>query len=96
MRIFSYLFILLLVLLGVTFATLNADLVIIHYYFGTSKVPLSLLLVFALLIGVMMGLMVSLIMYIKLKGRNLRLRQKLSLAEEEISNLRTIPVKDQH
>lgn len=96
MRILSYLFTLFLILLGVTFACLNAEPVFVNFYIGTSKVPLSLLLVLALIFGVGMGLLASIIFYLKLKGKNKRLRQRLRLAEEEVSNLRAIPVKNRH
>ena len=45
MKIFSYIFIVLLVILGITFALLNANQVNIDYYIGTIKSPLSLLLI---------------------------------------------------
>jgi len=96
MRIFSYLFMLLLILIGVSFACLNAEPVLVNYYFGTSKTPLSMLLVLTLIFGVALGLLVSLVMSIKYKRNNSRLRQRLALAEKEVSNLRAIPLKDEH
>jgi len=94
MRILTYIALLLLILLGITFAGLNADPVVINYYIGSSQLPLSLLLVMALVGGGLLGLLVSLILYIRLKSANLRLRQRLRLIEEEVANLRTIPLKD--
>ncbi len=96
MRIISYLFMLFLVLLGVTFACLNAEPVSINFYAGTSEVPLSLLLVFALIFGVGLGLLAGFFLYLKLKSKNARLRQRLALAEKEVANLRSIPVKNRH
>lgn len=96
MRIVSTLFLLLLILLGVTFAGLNAEPIAVNYYIGTAKLPLSLLLVVTLVLGGLLGLIFNIISYIKLKSANLRLRQRLKLAEEEITNLRTMPLKDNH
>lgn len=96
MRIISYLFTLFLMLLGVSFASLNAEPVFVNFYVGAGKVPLSLLLVLTLIFGVGLGLMASFIFYLKLKSKNKRLRQRLRLAEEEVSNLRSIPVKNRH
>lgn len=96
MRVISYLFMLFLILLGVTFACLNAEPVLINFYVGTGKVPLSMLLVFALIFGVGLGLLAGFILYLKLKSKNARLRQRLNLAEKEVSNLRSIPVKNRH
>jgi len=94
MRIFTYIILLALILLGVSFAGLNAELVMINYYIGTNKLPLSLLLIMALAAGGLLGLLVSLIIYVRLKSSNLRLRQRLHLAEEEVANLRAMPLKD--
>ena len=96
MRIISTLFLLSLILLGVTFAGLNAEPVAVNYYIGTTKLPLSLLLVVTLVLGGLLGLIFNIISYVKLKSANLRLRQRLKLAEEEITNLRTMPLKDDH
>lgn len=96
MRILSYVFTLFLMLLGISFAVLNAEPVLINFYVGSSKLPLSLLLVLALIFGVVLGLIVSLTHYIRLKRANSRLRQRLKLVEKEVSNLRAIPLKDEH
>jgi len=96
MRIITYVIILLIILLGVTFAGLNAEPVMLNYYIGSTQLPLSLLLVLALIIGCIISLIVSLILYIKYKTDNHRLRQRLKVVEAELANLRTIPLKDAH
>lgn len=94
MRIFNYIILLFLILLGITFAVLNAESVAIHYYFNTSKLPLSLLLVLVLTIGIILGFLAGFIRWLALKKENFRLHQRLKLAEKEIENLRAIPLKD--
>lgn len=94
MRIFTYIILLALVVVGITFAGLNATPVAINYYIGNSQLPLSLLLIIAIAVGGLLGLLVSLIIYVRLKSTNLRLRQRLRLVEEEVANLRAIPLKD--
>jgi len=96
MRIMSYLFLLIIVLIGVTFATLNADKVTIHYYLGSSSMPLSLLLVLVLALGSLLGMIVVFWLLLKVKIKNYRLRQRLKFAEKEIENLRAIPLQDKH
>ena len=96
MRIISTLFFLLLVLLGITFAGLNAEPVNINYYLGSTKLPLSLLLVITFMIGGLLSLFFNIVNYIRLKSANHSLRQRLKLAEVEIVNLRTLPLKDNH
>lgn len=96
MRILSYLILLLLVLLGVTFAVLNASPVLINYYIGSRSLPLSLLLVVFLICGVLLGLIAGLISYLRVHSKNRQLRQRLKLVEAEVTNLRALPLKDDH
>ncbi len=96
MRVVTYLLLTAVILLGVTFASLNAEPVMLNYYIGNSKIPLSLLLALVLIIGCTIGLLVSLVLYIKLKYANRRLKQRLKVVEQEVANLRTIPLKDTH
>lgn len=96
MRIMSFLFLLIIVLIGVTFATLNADMVTVHYYLGSYTMPLSLLLVLVLALGSVLGMLVVFWLLLKVKIKNYRLRQRLKLTEKEIENLRAIPLQDKH
>jgi putative membrane protein len=93
-RIISYIIILLIIIFGVSFATLNSTLVTINYYFGQSELPISLLLVLAFVCGCVVGIVVGFWLLIKAKLINYRLRQRLILAEKEIENLRAIPLQD--
>lgn len=94
MRIISYFFLLIIVIFGMTFATLNSESVTINYYLGESSMPLSLLLVLAFALGCLVGMVVGFWLLIKSKILNYRLRQRLNLAEREIENLRAIPLQD--
>lgn len=94
MRIISYFFLLVIVIFGVTFATLNSESVTINYYFDQSSLPLSLLLVLVFALGCLIGMLVGFWLLIKAKLNNYRLRQRLGLAEKEIENLRAIPLQD--
>ena len=93
MKIFSYLIVLLLLILGVTFALLNASPVTIHYYLGVSQLPLSLLLIISFALGIIIALLMVSMVLIRLKAKNLGLKRRLRIAEQEIENLRTMPIK---
>ncbi|WJW76694.1 LapA family protein [Thiohalobacter sp. IOR34] len=95
-RFISFLALLLLVLLGLAFSVLNAHPVQLDYFFGSRQVPLALTLVLTLAVGALLGILFSLGLVIRLKRENLRLRRKAQVAEQEISNLRAIPIKDPH
>ena len=55
MRIFTYLIVFILVIIGFAFACLNAESVTINYYLGQREIPLSLLLAAGLFIGGFLG-----------------------------------------
>jgi lipopolysaccharide assembly protein A len=93
-RIISYFFLLIIVIFGMTFATLNSESVTINYYLGQSTLPLSLLLVLVFALGCLVGMIVGFWLLIKAKLFNHRLQKRLSLAEKEIENLRAIPLQD--
>jgi lipopolysaccharide assembly protein A len=96
MRIITYILILLIVILGITFALLNHSPVTFNYYLGQQTLPLSMLLIISFALGTLLGLLVSLWVYIKLKIIHFRLNKHLKVAEKEIENLRAIPLQDRH
>ena len=96
MRILSYVILLVIIVLGISFATLNSEAVTLQYYIGHKTLPLSLLLVSVFATGCLLGILVGLGIVIRLKLKNFRLRQRLKLAEKEVINLRSIPLQDRH
>jgi putative membrane protein len=96
LRIISYIFVLLIILLGVSFATLNSQVVNFNYYINTQTIPLSVLLAGSFTIGCLIGIFVCVWLLVKVKLKNYHLKQRLKLAEKEIENLRAIPLLDNH
>ena len=90
------LFYLILILLGVSFATLNASSVEVNFYFKTLSMPISVLMTMMLGIGLFIGFFFFLFRYWRLKVDYLKLKNQFKLFEKEIKNLRSIPLKDQH
>ena len=70
-------------LIGLTFACLNAEKVTINYYIGVKQLPLSLLLIFAFVFGAFFGLFFSVYIYIRHKREQSRLKQHISIIEKE-------------
>lgn len=93
MRILTYLVLLIIILVGLTFASLNSCMVTFNYYLGSRDIELSLLLVGALGIGIFFGLLVAIFPWIKAKRDSSRLRSRLKVVEKEVENLRSIPIK---
>jgi lipopolysaccharide assembly protein A len=95
-RILMYFLLLVLILLGITFAVLNSSSVSLNFYVGNITFPLSLLLVFAFAIGCLLGLLVGFWLVLRVKIKNYRLQHQLKVAEKEVENLRAIPLQDRH
>lgn len=93
MRILSYMVLLIVMFIGLTFASLNSMPVTFNYCLSSKSISLSLLLVFAFGFGIFIGLFVAMFSYIKVKRDNLALRSRLNFAEKEVENLRSIPIK---
>ena len=96
MRIFIYFLLLLLAVIGATLAKLNGDSVIFNFYFSTVELPLIVLLYASLAIGALAGIIASLAFIFAARREASRLRKRLTLCEQEIKNLREIPIKGQY
>lgn len=96
LRLTYIIFSLILLVTGIVFAVHHAEPVTLHYYFGEIEIPLSLTIITAIISGAILGIIASAGIIIKLKRENSHLRKNSELAEKEISNLRTMPIKDKH
>lgn len=96
MRIISLIISIIIILLGIGFASLNASPVSINYYIGTRSLPLSLLVVLTFSVGLLLGMFLVSLKVIRLKHDLRRTRSKARIAEKEVENLRAIPLKDTH
>ena len=68
----------------------------LNYYFGSIEAPLSLVIVIAIIIGAALGVLASTGIVFGQKRELAKLRKSNKLAEQEISNLRSLPLKDSH
>ncbi|MBA2649899.1 MAG: LapA family protein [Legionella sp.] len=96
MRILMLIVYLLLIILGVSFAALNASSVNINFYFKTVSMPISVLMTLMLGVGVLIGFLFFIFRYWCLKVAFYKLKNQSTLREKEIKNLRSIPLQDQH
>lgn len=93
MRIFTFILLLIILFFGISFAILNAKVVVMDYYFGVANLPLSLLLGITLIIGAIIGWLVGLGMLLKARATQHHLRKQLAIAQKEIKNLHQLPLK---
>ena len=94
MRFLKLLLILLIMMFGAAFAVMNAEPVNLNYYFGSRELPLSVVLVGAVIVGVVLGALAGLGRTAQLKRKVTGLRRELRLAAREADQLRAIPVRD--
>ena len=82
-------------LIGVTFAVQNRQAIELNYYFGLRWTgPLSLALLTCLAIGVMAGYLASLRMVVRMQRQLVQSRKEIRQIEQEVINLRALPIKD--
>jgi lipopolysaccharide assembly protein A len=82
-------------LIGVTFTTKNAQMVELNYYFGIHwTTPLSFMLLTTLTVGITLGLFASLAMLARMQRQLLRARRDTRQLEQEVNNLRALPIRD--
>lgn len=85
-----------LIIIGVSFAALNASSVQVNFYFKTLSMPISVLMTIMLGIGIFIGFILFIGRYWRLKIEYRKMKGQLKLTEREIKNLRSIPLQDQH
>ncbi|MAT50418.1 MAG: hypothetical protein CMK32_04445 [Porticoccaceae bacterium] len=93
-RILSAIALVLLIGVGITFTVLNPQQVTLNYLLGSLQLPLAVLVVLVLAVGAVLGLLVAGFMILRLKRENRKLRRGTRLAEQEVANLRSLPIKD--
>lgn len=95
-KLFFLLLFALIFVISAAFAAFNMTAVTVNFYFGDVTLPLSALLVVAMLAGLALGLIVLILSSLKLRYENRRLQHKLAVSEQEINSLRILPIKDTH
>ena len=82
---------------GLTFTLKNAQPVELHYYPDlVVAAPLSMVLLATLLLGALIGMLVTWGAGLKKKRDLSRARKKITKLNQEIQNLRSIPIKEQN
>jgi|GEM_PF-234084 lipopolysaccharide assembly protein A len=88
MRYIGYIIILVVVLIGISFAVMNANSVPVNYYTGQQHVPLSLLLALSFGVGVIIGIAVLFFKNTRLRLKNRWLSKRLKKTEKKLNALR--------
>jgi putative membrane protein len=85
----------LVLFIGMAFAIKNNQVVELNYYFGLNwRGPLSLALLTTFTIGVVAGYLASLRMVVRMQRQLVQARKEIRQIEQEVINLRALPIKD--
>lgn len=89
-----WIFLLILVALAVTFATLNPGRIVLDFAFGAVEIEQSIALIGAMTVGWIFGLLCVGGGVLRLLQQRRSLRRSLRLAEQEVQALRSMPGQD--
>lgn len=86
---------LLFVMLALTFTLKNTEPVIVNYYFGIEwQGTLSLVILTSFVTGVFAGYLVNFASSVIMRRKLVKARRDVQQAEQEVANLRALPIKD--
>ena len=95
-RFLLFIFFLAVTLLFFIFTLENLDLVSLNLVMLEIDVPLGLTLLLCFILGAVIGVLFSASLIFKNKNRARVLAKKVAIAEEEVANLRQLPIKSSH
>lgn len=94
-RIIYTILAILVLLIGIAFAIQNRQVIELNYYFGLKWAgPLSLALLTSFAIGVVAGYLASLRMVVRMQRQLVQARKEIRQIEQEVINLRALPIRD--
>ena len=96
MRYIVAIFWIIIIILAIIFVAMNSSTVPLNYYVGKSSIYLPLLLFITLVVGAFLGICAMLPLWLRAKNQKRKIKGRLRDAEQELKNLRNIPIKDAH
>lgn len=96
MRVIYYLLLLFIVAICVSFAYLNSTPIKLNYFIGSAEISVAILVICSITLGVLLGVVVLLPSLFRAKFGNRQLTSQIRRVEQELNNLRSIPINDSH
>jgi putative membrane protein len=96
MRLFILFIYLLLIIVCLAFAALNATEVTLKLHWITLQLPLAFIMVICFAAGLVLGAILFIGKYLGLRHSYRKIKNQVSLMETEIKNLRSIPIQESH
>lgn len=94
MRIIRWLLLLIILILAIGFGLINGDKVSFHYYLGSIDIPLSYLIFVGLLLGILIGWLVSFSALTRVRFQLWRTKQMLKHYELALQTQKNLSLKD--
>jgi len=91
-KVIKFILLVFFLIIGAAFAIINDQPVELDLYFLVTSLPLSLILLLATGVGIVLGAIVSTFYFMRLRRENAVLRRQSRLVEQEVKNLRTLPL----
>lgn len=95
-RFLVFILFLTLIFLFFIFTLENLDFVSLSLVVKSYQVPLGLTMLVCFVIGTLVGLLFSVSLALKNKNKARILAKKVAIAEQEVANLRQLPIKSSH
>lgn len=81
-----------LLAVGIAFAVANSVPVQVDLGLYLPQLPLSVVLLLAVGVGILLGMIVSVFYFMRIKKENADLRRQTRLIQQEVKNLRSMPI----
>ena len=92
LTILKFFLVVILLGVGIAFAIANSAPVRIDLGLIMPELPLSLVVLLAVGVGLLLGIFASVFYFMRIKKENADLRRQSRLAEQEVKNLRSLPI----
>jgi len=96
MRLIQGILLFLVFVVALAFAVINAQSVTVSYYLGSFDLPLSVVMVVTFALGSLFGILAGFVRVLTLKREVSRLRRSERIAQQELTNLRSLPIRQDH
>lgn len=94
LRIIRFAVVVIVVISGLALHLRNDQPVVFDYYLDSLALPFSLYLILSLCAGIALGILMLLPLLLHLKAEKHRLTSRVRLHEQELDNLRAMPLKN--
>ena len=88
------LLLMLILILAAAFAALNEQMINMNYFIGSMETSLTFVIMVCFILGMLFSFLIIVTYIIRLRWQHRRMERALKLKDQELNNLRAMPVKD--